>query len=71
MTIPLATAQAQLNLYLAAEAAVLKSQSYEIDGRKLTRANLADIQEGIRLWSERVAAASGRSRARTIVFGGR
>lgn len=69
--ISLATAQQQLNAYLAAEQAVLLKQSYEINGRKLTLANLKDIQEGIELWSQRVNAASataqGRSRARTIV----
>lgn len=69
--ISLATAQQQLNAYLAAEQAVLLKQSYEINGRKLTLANLKDIQEGIELWSQRVNTASanaqGRSRARTIV----
>jgi Family of unknown function (DUF6148) len=46
-------AQAQLDLYLAAEAAVLTGQSYEIAGRKLTRANLGEIQSGIKLWNTR------------------
>jgi hypothetical protein len=45
--ITLAQAQAQLDAYLAAEVAVLGSQSYEIAGRKLTRAHLNFIQEGI------------------------
>lgn len=48
-----AQAQAQLDLYLAAEAAVLTGQSYEIAGRKLTRANLGEIQAGIKLWNTR------------------
>jgi hypothetical protein len=38
--ITLAQAEAQLALYLAAEEAVLANQSYEIAGRKLTRADL-------------------------------
>lgn len=67
-------AQAQLDAYLAAEKAVLASQSYEIAGRKLTRANLNEIQQGITTWDERVKAlagrAGGRKRARTIVVGG-
>jgi orotidine-5'-phosphate decarboxylase len=48
-----AQADAQLALYLAAEAAVLTGQSYEIAGRKLTRANLAEIQAGVKLWNMR------------------
>ena len=68
--ISLERAQAQLELYLAAEAAVLMKQSYEIQGRKLTLADLDAIQAGIKIWSDRVesaaASASGRSRAITI-----
>jgi len=71
--ITLSQAQAQLEAYLAAEQAVLTNQSYEIAGRKLTRADLAAIQVGIRSWNARVVdlsgAARGRSRRRTIVGG--
>ncbi len=66
-----AQAQTQLDLYLAAEAKVLAGQTYEIAGRRLTRANLAEIQAGIKTWDDRAknldAAGAGRSRARTIV----
>lgn len=66
-------AQTQLDAYLAAEIAALKGQSYEIAGRKLTRANLKEIRDGIEYWSLRLrdlsSRASGRSRARTIVVG--
>ena len=69
--ITLAQAEAQLALYLAAEASVLGGQSYEIAGRRLTRANLAEINAGILVWNDRVvtlaAALQGRSRSRTIV----
>jgi hypothetical protein len=72
--ISLAQAEAQLAAYLAAETAVLSGQSYEIAGRKLTRANLAEIQKGIEIWNGRAttlaAAATGASRARTIVPAG-
>lgn len=65
--ITLAQAQTQLDAYLAAETAVLSGQSYEIAGRKLTRANLEMIQKGVEIWNARVnqlsAKASGRSRA--------
>lgn len=68
--ITLERAQAQLELYLTAEAAVLAKQSYEISGRKLTLADLDSIQVGIKIWSDRVdsaaASALGRSRAITI-----
>jgi len=71
--ITLAQAQAQLDAYLAAEQAVLKNQSYEIAGRKLTRADLGTIQIGVKIWNARVVdlagAARGRSRRRTIVAG--
>lgn len=72
--ITLTQAQTQLDAYLAAETAVLSGQSYEIAGRKLTRADLSSIQEGISLWNSRVVTlanqATGRSRARTVVVGG-
>lgn len=71
--ITLTQAQTQLDAYLAAETAVLTGQSYEIAGRKLTRADLDSIQQGIKLWNNRLITltnqASGRSRARTIVVG--
>jgi len=72
--ITLAHAEAQLALYLAAEEKVLAGQSYEIAGRKLQRADLATIQEGVKTWDARVkelaARASSRGRSRTVVVGG-
>ena len=72
--ISLQEAQTQLEAYLAAERAVLGSQHYEINGRKLTRANLGEIQAGISTWTERVEklqrSANGRSRRRTIIMKG-
>jgi Family of unknown function (DUF6148) len=72
--ITLAQAQEQLDKYLAAETAVLGGQSYEIAGRKLTRANLSEIQLGIATWDQRVKLlsrnATGRGRSRTVVVGG-
>jgi hypothetical protein len=69
--ITLEQAEAQLALYLAAEEKVLSGQSYEIAGRKLTRADLATIQSGITTWDARVkqfsARASRTGRTRTIV----
>ena len=56
--ITLAYAQEQLDLYLAAERAVLNNQSYSIGDRTLTRANLVDIQKGIETWDLRVKKMS-------------
>jgi hypothetical protein len=68
--ITLAQAEAQLALYLAAEEAVLSGQSYRIQTaggeRELRRANLAEIQQGIKTWNERAqtlgATSLGRNR---------
>lgn len=46
-------AEAQLATYLAAETAVLAGQSYSMNGRTLTRADLADIQQGVKIWDQR------------------
>lgn len=51
------TCQQKLDEYLAAETAVLSSQSYSIGGRTLTRANLAEIRKGVEVWNDRLAAA--------------
>lgn len=71
--ITLAQAQAQLDAYLAAETAILSGQEYEIAGRKLRRADLTAVQNGITLWNRRVrelsVRASGRSRAARITLG--
>ena len=37
-------AESRLELYINAEAAILSGQSYEVEGLKLTRANLKDVQ---------------------------
>lgn len=72
--ITLTQAQTQLDAYLAAETAVLSGQRYEIAGRMLQRADLAEIRKGVDVWNARVVALSvsarGRSRARTVVAGG-
>jgi hypothetical protein len=59
--ITLAQAQTQLDAYLAAETAVLTGQKYEIAGRVLQRADLAQIQAGIELWNQRVEALTARA----------
>ena len=56
--ITLIQAESQLSAYLAAESAVLAGQSYELNGRRVTRANLADIQAGIKIWNARAQSLS-------------
>lgn len=71
--ITLEEAQTALNEHLAASTAVCNNQSYEIKGRKMTRANLAEIREGIKFWNDLVKeisrTQSGGRRSRTIVNG--
>lgn len=61
-SISLATAQTQLDAYLAAETAILNGQEYQIGGRRLKRANLSDVQAGIALWNQRVQDLTARQR---------
>lgn len=68
--------QTQLDKYVAAEEKVLSGQSYSIGGRSLTRANLADIRNGIEYWNDKLTTAksvgtSGRrmKMRRTIIHG--
>lgn len=69
--ITLTQAQTQLDLWLAADAAVAVGQSYDIGNRRLVRADAAEITSKLEYWSAKVQqlsnSASGRSRARTIV----
>lgn len=68
--ITLANAESQLALWLAADAAVATSQSYEIAGRRLTRADAGEITAKIDYWNAKVVTltnqSSGVSRARTV-----
>jgi hypothetical protein len=56
--------KARLKLYLKAEIAILSGQSYEIEGLKLTRANLKDVQTMIARLENDMAKLSGKRRAR-------
>ncbi len=69
--ITLPQAEAQLAVWLEADAKVATGQSYEIAGRKLSRADAAEITNKIDYWNNKVVAltgaTSGRGRSRTIV----
>jgi hypothetical protein len=63
--ITLDVADARLKDYLAAERRVLDNQAYEIEGRKLTRADLEQIRAGIVFWQGQITALGGvKPRAR-------
>ncbi len=47
-------AQNHLNIWLQAEIAVATGQSYQINGRRLDRANLYQIREQIKFWKREV-----------------
>lgn len=53
-----ATAQTQLDAWLAASLAVANNQSYSIGGRTLTRADAATIRDNIEFWEGRVNKAA-------------
>ena len=56
---PLEVAQARLQSYLAAEAAILEMQEYTFPtGRRVRKADLADIRAEIRYLESRVADLS-------------
>jgi len=56
--ITLLQAETQLALWLAADTAVATSQSYNMGGRSLTRANANEIRENIVFWDKQVKRLS-------------
>jgi Family of unknown function (DUF6148) len=61
-------AQDQLNLWLAADTAVAKNQSYSIGTRSFTRADAAEITKKIEYWNSKVNELGGALR-RGITLG--
>ena len=67
--ITLSQAETQLVSYLEAETKVLAGQSYDFNGRSLTRANLSEIRAGIDAWDRRVKNLNAKlSRGRSSVI---
>ena len=60
--------KARLKLYLAAEKAILSGQSYEIEGLKLTPANLKDVQTMIAQLENQVEKLSAKQRRARLKF---
>jgi hypothetical protein len=71
----MSTATEMRDLYLAAEAAVLKGQSFRLGERQVTRADLAQIITGRKDWERRVSAeasaAAGNAGYAIADFSGR
>lgn len=67
--ITLEIAEARLQKYLDAEEKILAGQKVEMDGRTLTRADLAAVQQGVELWNGRVnkLTRSGRLQVREVI----
>jgi hypothetical protein len=64
----LAALNERLEMYRRAEAAILSSQAYKMEGVELTRANLGEVQRMIsRLEGMISRLSSGRGRVRVIV----
>lgn len=59
--ITLVQAQTHLDAYLAAETKILKGQAVDMDGKRLTRADLEMVQRGIDIWNGRVKQLTAES----------
>ncbi len=57
-------AESRLTLYYKAEKAILSGQSYEVEGLKLTRANLKDVQNMIAALENKISALKSKQRGR-------
>lgn len=66
-----ADAETQLAAYLAAETKVLAGQEYQFGNRRLKRADLAEIRDGIRFWNAEVQRLGNGSgvRVRGLTLG--
>lgn len=69
MAISKETAQAQLDLWIAASTAVAKGQSYEIGDRKFTRVDASEIRTQIDYWENKLAIANRGGRRSRIGYG--
>lgn len=67
--ITLATAQQQLDAWIAADLAVSKGQAYEIAGRKMTRTDAAEITNKIEYWSKQVERLNSSRNGPRVRYG--
>lgn len=62
MPITLDIAKEHLDIWLEAEKVVATGQSYTIEGRSLTRANLSEIRQSIEYWNNKVISLENISK---------
>lgn len=62
--ITLQQAQAHLDTWLTAELEIATSQSYKIGTRMLTRANLNEVREQVKFWTQKVQQLERKGRNR-------
>ena len=68
--ITLESAKEHLNIWLEAEAALATSQSYTMGTMSLTRADLSQVREQIKYWSDLVTKLSRCGSGRNRIFRG-
>jgi len=68
MSINLKLAQTALNAWIAADLAVAKGQSYSMNGRSLTLANVREIREQILYWERKVAGFMHPSQNNNVIL---
>lgn len=54
----------RLRIWLNAEEAIAKGQSYSIDNQRLERANLAQVREQIKFWQKELVKAETSTNGR-------
>lgn len=65
--LPLATLQSLQTAYVACLTAIASNQSYALNGRSLTRANLGEVQTALANINAAIALASGTASTTTFV----
>ena len=58
----MSTASEMYQLYVDAEKSILKGQSYSINGRSLTRANLSEVVENKIKWERKMRSENNGGR---------
>lgn len=61
MAFSVTEAKKRLTIWLDAEEAIAKGQSYMIDNRRLERANLGQVREQIKFWQRELVKAEAAS----------
>ena len=68
MSITLQIAKDALTAWIKADLSVAKGQSYSMNGRTLTLANIREIREQIHYWERRVIALSNIKNGSNIIL---